>query len=141
MKAVPEDFPSKARAMTITAACKFWKADIRTIRKWVEESGGGLREAMLENARHGSVIGGKKQGPKNRQAKIPSMEPLPLDGEAMRFLQRKKGWVCHSNRIYGATKNVHYHIGNRTVSFEELLAIANSYGFSGADSGRGSEEG
>jgi hypothetical protein len=141
MREMPEDFPSKARAMTIISAGRSWGADTRTIKKWVEEAGGGLREAMLENARHSAVIAGKKQGPKNRQAKIPSMEPLPLDGEAMRFLQRKKGWVCHSNRIYGATKNVHYHIGNRTVSFDELIAIANSYGFSGADSGRGSKEG
>ena len=130
MKPIPEGFAYEARKMTISGAAAYYHTCTKTIRKWTDMLGGGLREAMVANGKYGSSLGGKKCGRAHGRlnygpAKTPELTP---EQRAMQFLQRKTRWVCYSSRVYG-DKEVVYHVGNRKLTFNELIELARRYGF------------
>jgi hypothetical protein len=113
--------------MSISQAVKHWQTYPRTVRKWADEIGGGLIEAMEENGRFASKQAGRRTG--RIRVTVATVAEDPIDQRAMRHLQRTTRWVCYSSRIYGASGDVYYHVGNRRVSLGELLEIAAEHGF------------
>jgi hypothetical protein len=134
MREMPINFPYMGRSMSISQAARHWRTDIRTIRRWADEHGDGLHEAMRQNGIAACRASGKKRGRVNSTTVRPVAETVRLDAAAMQFLQRTMRWVCYSSRIHGETKDVRYHVGNRKLDFAGLIALAESYGFSCADS-------
>lgn len=130
MREMPTNFPYMARTMSNAEAMRFWSADTRTIKRWATEVGDGLHEAMIENGLFASREAGRKRGKLNSNPPPTPPPSTELDAAAMQFLQRTMRWVCYSSRIHGETKDVYYHVGNRKLDFDGLIALAESYGFS-----------
>lgn len=133
VRPIPKDFAHEARKMTVSGAATHWRTCTRTIRRWTDEVGGDLREVMVANGRHGSSLGGRRCGKSHGRFNYgpAKLEEMTDEQRVMQFLQRKTRWVCYSSRIYGDTKDVCYYVGNRRLSFGELIALAKRYGFQG----------
>jgi hypothetical protein len=129
-KIMPEDFPAIGRGMCVSVAAKHYKVCTRTIRNWAVDHGGGLHEAMIQNGRWGSRVGGAAGAKKLRETKpVEKSWHDPIDQRAMTHLQRTKRWVCYSSRIHGSIGKVYYNVGNRKLTFDELIAVARQNGF------------
>jgi hypothetical protein len=131
---MPEDFPAKARAMSITEAARHWKSSGPKIRVWAESMGKDFHDAMIANGRYASTVGGRMSGRANGKLNLvqkvgESQMPMTIEQKAMRFLQREKRWVCYSSRVHTGVGNVYFHVGNRKLNSDELIELAKKFGF------------
>jgi hypothetical protein len=130
-KLMPPDFPMLARTMSVTGAQKYWKTTGEKIREWATELGDGCIEAMRQNgawASKGSGTGASQRSMRRIAGTSGSFRE-PEDVRALKHLQRATRWSCYSSRVYGETKDIMYHVGNRKLSLGELIELAERHGF------------
>jgi hypothetical protein len=129
-KPMPSDFPMLARTLSVTGAQKYWKTTREKIHEWAAELGDGCIEAMKQNGawacRSAGIAGAQRAV---RRVASGSGFREPEDVRALKHLQRATRWSCYSSRVYGETKDIVYHVGNRKLSLGELIELAERHGF------------
>ena len=128
---MPASFPERAPGMSVIEARMHYSAGKGSIRRWADEVSPTLYQAMVDNGKANSLRATKGQTVTRRIVKAcEGIASEPMDVAAMRHIQRTKRWVCYSSRIHEKKGEIVYYVGNRKLSFDELLEVARGFGFS-----------
>lgn len=129
-KPIPASFPEKAPSLSVIEARTLYSVGSETIKKWANATSETLYRTMVDNGKANSLRATKGQVATRRVVKAcEGIAIEPLDTAAMRHIQRTKRWVCYSSRIHEQKGEVLYYVGNRVLNRDELLAVAEGFGF------------
>ncbi len=137
-RAMPADFPERAKTSTNKALIAHYKSSAGTIKRWREECGVALDAEVVNARRAQGGMSGNASPVRKRfitglvpQAVAEIKRDMSRAGLAASFMQRD-GWVCHRCTADGRAMpgtGSHWRLGRLVVTDAELIERAERKGF------------
>jgi len=132
---LPDDFEKFAVTLSIQAACKHYQRDDKTIRRWIAMMEPAWKDRRDHNmkmrVREQQKINARNNFSLPRRAGTMDLPAVSGDtySQAAHHLRRWFAPVYDAGKVYGKALAGVYVVGNRRMSADDMLALAEERGF------------